>query len=729
MNKGKGTVGKLIRTDTSYNKYPQNSTPYPVATVMYTTATEIPIPSNVTLPKDVLLYTTDKRELFIGAGSNHGLVRVQMGSGSNSYVMDPSDYMQIDDLNSTFVSIGAFTPIREAVEDHTEAIESIQGSLSSIEQRLNGTVLDKDIRNKAVQAITNSDQYINDLASKVNATVTAKNNNVSTIGNNSANGILLQFEQKSVNCGPPKTSQIKVKNGSVEIITFVNRTPTQGSRLIINSSGIFYTKEMEKDPRLINQLATHKEIDALQTMYDELQASVTVCNATTSEGLDIIREYETLLTGVGNDISLLGASLEGTDSVAGSAYNMAQTNNSLYTALKGTVEDLDIDLNTVSILADNADLTARACEDSINSWYVDIEGRMLEIENAIERLQNIQVVYDVTTNTNALTVRKIVKGNYINNSSNPYEVAYGTSLYALRRMLKSAGLNSVTVDAYDSKGNVSPASMDIRWDLNGYNKKNYAYGVQYSGTLQETDKLRVDKTVGSAVKPFIIIKVSPPVSIIDKPVASEGWVLYFIMPPNVRVFPNFIEAVIATTTDEHKVQIYTNQLTDTSNFMGYINDEGIHRHIFMDIVGKIDDSYPEYWDMKEPVIRTFEELDNIPELINISFIRRCAEGLPVPLKFSDGYDNNEEAAKYEPRCNIWGAFNSNGAVYLANFENGIVYPEDIVPEVSIEDDYEYLTNALIFERTSPSPLVYRMYCPGSVEIEDELSIKYSQGGE
>lgn len=683
--------------------------PYPEATVVYSTSVAIGDPTYVTLPKDVLLYTTDSRELFIGAGSNQGLVKVA-GSGSSA-VLSVSDYMKRNELETKYAPLDDYTSTAAQVDDNTEAIVSIQGSLSSIEYRLNGTVLDADISSKAVIAVTSSDQYRQDLSNKVSAAITGDNSNTSTIGN-SAKGLVLKYVQQCT--GAPKFSEICVKAGIIELKVYKNTTPTSGSKLVIQDDGIYYTNDLEKRLRKeVHLLATSKEIADLQKLYHDLFKSVTDCNSTMTKGVDKIREYQGLLTGFKNDISSLESSLRTADSIASNAYTLAQTNNSLCTEISNALESLQTDLGTVSVIADDAQAVSRYCQNAINGLSAYVEGQMIKIRIAIESLQNVQVVYDITNNTNALRVIGIRQGKYICNRNNTYEVSYGTSLYALRQIIKiDTDLNSVEVNTLDPSDTKDTSFMKVEWDLRSYDRYAYTYAVQFEGTLQETENLRLDPNSGTSIVPFIRIKVKPPESIIDKEVGMDGWVLYFIMPANTDVFPNFIEAV------QEAAGTNPTGFNRGAQFMGYTVDETqpAQREIYIDIVGAIDDEkYLEDLETTGPVIKTFEELDEIPALFDVGFIRKYAEGLPVPLSFSAG-GYSDDPTIYETKCETWGAFHSNGAVRLEDYKACTVYPEGVIPVDTIagsESDIEDLNNALIFEYKSIKSLVYRVYKPGT----------------
>jgi len=621
---------------------------YPVATVVYAVSTELP----VKLPKNVLLYTTDTRELYIGTGDK--LVRVNIGS--DGAVVSLADYLTEAQLGNTYTKLERFNPVKDQVDALNVQLGRLQDSISTVNIKLDNKVDDDDIFTvrEMQNTFVKNEQFINGLDNKVNVRVNDQGNESYHV--NTKDGSVIQF----INGQTKITSKVSVQKDNVTLQALNNSN--LGSRLFVKQTGIFYTEDQET-PKEKDRLATQDDIDKLQNMYSDLVSRV--------EGIEIQHgqvkaQTDSFELNLARMIaSLEAASADATEirDIATRADNLASVTNNNYIDLYNTVGSLNSAVQNISSTAQAAYTDANWSSDAIAQYRLENDARVTTLEQSLDRYMGAQVIYSVIDNPAAKVITNIVPGYYVNNPVNILEVPYGTKDIASK--IAAVDADNVLVAAVTESDMPLTVPAGISWDFTMYNPTNYQTAVVYAGNIKETADLKLP--VGSTLRPQIVIKVKAPDNILPVDIADNGWIEYFVMPINCYMVRDFASSFIQKSIGSEEL-------------MGIDqNGEPVIRTVRLDLVGALNERDET---QENPVLKTYTDLTDTTDVLDSKFISKYPEGLEVPVRL-----NNEDTFdEYETECYHAGAFISNGAFW---------YNQD--------------SDCLVFDNRSPVNLVYKIY--------------------
>ena len=621
---------------------------YPTATVVYATSTELP----TKLPKNVLLYTTDKRELYIGTGDK--IVRVNIGSDGE--VVSLADYLTEAQLGNTYTKLERFDPVKDKVNELDIQLGNLQDSITAFNIQLSNKIDDEDIYTvKEMQdTFVKSEQFVEDLDNKVSVRVNDKGNESYHV--NTKDGTTIQF----INGQTKITSKVNVQRDSVTIQALNNTN--LGSRLFVKQTGIFYTEDQEV-PKAKDRLATQDDIDKLQRMYSDLELRMEGIESQHGVIKAQVDSFEVHLARMIAALETANDNITEIRDIATHADNLASVTNNNYTNLHTTVGDINTSLKSVANTAQAAYTDASWSSDAIALYQIENNARVTTLEQNLDRYMGTQVIYSVIDNPAAKTIVNIVPGYYVNNSANVFEVPYGTK--DINNKVIGADADEVLVAVVTENDTPLTVSAGITWDFAMYNPYNYQTAVVYSGNIIETNDLKLP--AGSTLRPQIVIKVKSPDSILPEQIDDDGWIEYFVMPINGYMIEDFALSFLQKSFN-------------VEDIMG-IDRSGnrVVRTICLDLVGALNERDES---QVNPVLKTYTDLTETTNVLDSKFIARYPEGLEVPVRL-----NNEDTFdEYETECYHAGAFVSNGAFW---------YNQD--------------SDCLVFDNRSPVNLVYKIY--------------------
>ena len=359
----------------------------PDGKLVYADSTNLP----PELPSDTLLFTTDTRELYIGTGKS--IKRVNLGNDGE--IIDKTDYLTKVEAARYYVQKEALNPESVVKKvDLENSLNTINTLINQLSERADKT--DDDIQNvirDSNDKFVTKTRHEQDLTKKVNSEhLTPTGNHCFVI--NDTIGPTLKYQ----NTANSKESSINVGKDKITI-NFSNTDGEKvGSKLYVNSSGIYYTNSNDENFEQDDEILTKRYTLSLEGKINEVKSSIESIKTISDNAAEAARQARVVAESAESNITTAVTSANTAIDTANNALDKADTvSSNLQSALDKSTEALN--------KATNADTNASLALSTTTTMSTRVDEISSTANNAVS------LATDANTNaTEALNKATTVAG-------------------------------------------------------------------------------------------------------------------------------------------------------------------------------------------------------------------------------------------------------------------------------------------------------------------------------
>lgn len=591
----------------------------PVAELLYTDSKSLPN----ALPSNSMLFTTDKRELFIGTGS--GIKRVNLGNDGE--IIDKTDYLTKVEAAQLYVQKEYLNPSSVITQEKLdEAIGVLGGTIDDL-IRDNEYKADKeDVFTKAEtnEKFVDNQEFDNGLSKKVDKEVLTNTGNHSFIKNDST-GVTLRFQ----NVANDTESFLNVGKDSIRFYTKKTNGDMFGGRLYVTPDGVFYTSTNDEDFSKNDELLTQKDLVEVQSMTTELNEYCRETRQIAMRSVESARNSELNVENILHQTQISSEQSQQAIEIANSALDIMK-------GVQNQLSDAYTNANSAVQKAENASDASLSAKqesaDALNYVHRFESSIVTQLNQLVKEINELKAGGGSGGGTTPepptpVTTYKIVK---VENFDDIYEVPYHTE----GKDLNLPETIDVTLDSPDYDGDMLHERVGVTWLTDRFQAHETSYSQQIIGVPTEDGRI----TNPNYLFAVYTVRVLPEEEIVDP--EPFAWSVIFAVPSMVDTIENF-----STSIGHSEIR--------SSDMMGDLDSRGdyVDPTIEMFLLGTLNE--------KKDGQGCFILTDNEQQtMLNRSIINITENGFKVPIL---GVSTEAEIAEYETQTLTRASVLSNGA--------------------------------------------------------------------
>ena len=581
----------------------------PVGTLLYTDSMNMPI----ALSKNTMLFTTDTRELYIGTGS--GIARVNVGSDGE--VIDKGDYLSKIEAAQIYVQKEYLDPsVVLTDQEMKDYVAPLQKTVEALIEDNEQKIYKEDVYNRTEsdERFVDNEEFDAGMQTKIDQELRTNTGNIVTM-KNLASGIALKFQ----NLGNDTEHLVTIGKDKIVLSSRKTKEEEYGGRIFITPAGVFYTFKDDEVYGKDDELIVQKDIEQIQTMYNELHDSNDEIRQIAIRSVESARQSELMVENMRNGIlQTQGTSNEALE-LAAEARNVV---DNIREQLEGAIDD-----STSSIQkATEAQHTANVAKDESGETLT----RLRQFESSVlEQLQNITSTLNSITEGTTTNVDDRLSIIAVQNFPITFEVPYNT---------KASELNLPSQVSVTLSDNTS-TELSVSWQTSRYQPLQTNYSQQIVGTVVETGTIKNPNYLFAVYT----VRVMPDQQ--SEIPEYANWNVTFAMPTMIDSVQGFKELI-------------GHPELSSSDIMGTYDTQGnyVNPKVGIFLIGTLKQR------STSPTAIIIDPSE-VNTLVNKSILEWQSGGLRVPIY---GVATDTEISTYETKVLTRSFFACNGAVAYSN---------------------------------------------------------------